>query len=235
MSNDERIGINDLIEGKGPIWIINTSNKKYKGGAEVYITVSQGDQASVFQVARSWLPVEITARYPRKAICESPYFMEALSENLISVISTADAVKLLGSKEAVREKARLREQEEAVRAANASRGIGKNVMISTGDVEKDEELSAVANDGPSKGNAFIEKKVSFDGEEEPPVNVVAAGFQAWVIKLNGMNNLEDVKSELRMRGDMAIEEAIYLMKNCDHESIAERLRKKLIKMGEVEA
>jgi hypothetical protein len=229
------VGINDLIDGKGPIWVINTSNQKYKGGAEVYITISQGDQASVFQVPRSWLPIEITARYPRKAICESPYFMESLNEKLITVISAEDALKLMGSKEASRERNRLREQADAVKAANASRGIGKNVMISTGDMNRDKELSEAANDGPAgKANNFV-KKVNFDETEEDEVAQVEAGFQAWVIKLNGMNSVEDVKTELRMRGDMTIEEAIYVMKNCDHDPITEKIRKRLVKLGEVGA
>ena len=230
------IGINDLIEGKGPIWIINTSNQKYKGGAEVYITISQGDQSSVFQVPRSWLPVEITERYPRKAICESPYFMESLSEKLVTVITAEEAARLSSSKEASRERNRLREQADAVRSANASRGIGKNVMISTGDPDRDAELSAAANDGPSGKNQSFVKKVNFDEAEDMPEEVkVSAGFQAWVIKLNSTNDLEDVKSELRMRGDMSIDEAIYLMKNCDHETVSEKVRKRLVKLGEVEA
>lgn len=233
--SQKTVGINELIEGKGPIWIINTSNQKYKGGAEVYITISQGDQASVFQVPRSWLPIEITERYPRKAICESPYFMESLSEKLVTVIPPEEALKLLSSKEASRERNRLREQADAVRAANASRGIGKNVRISTGDAERDAELSAAAQDGPAGENKSFVKKINFDDAGEPEAVKVEAGFEAWVIKLNGMNSLDDVRTELRMRGDMTIEEAVYLMKNCDHDPIADKIRKRLVKLGEVEA
>ena len=230
----KRIGINELLEQKtGPIWIINTSNKVHKGGSEVYIVIPQGDQSSLFTVARTWLPIEATQRYSREALCKSQYFMEALAEELISVVSENEAQKMMAGPQAERERRRLKQLEEAVRAASSARGIGKNVMISTGDPERDAELEEESKKQARK-ESFIEKKtLDMNDDDDEPIDPIEPQFKAWVIRLNSLDNVDDVSSEIRMRGEMDIAEAVYLMKNCDHEQISERIRKKLMKIGEL--
>ena len=232
MSIQKRFTINDLVESKGPIWIINTANKIHKGGSEVQIVIAQGDQQSVLTVPRTWLPMEVTARYPREAIVKSQYFMEALSKELISVIDVKEADKLMVGPTALKEKRRLDQIEEAIRAANSSRGIGKNVTISTGDPERDAEL-ADTTDLEGKPNSFVERKVNLGDDDEEEADAISAQFRAWVLKLNAMTDVDEVKSELKTQGDMDIEEAIYLMTHIDHEEIQDRIRKRLMKLGEL--
>lgn len=88
---------------KGPIWIVNTSDSFYPSGAEVYITLQNGDQNTVFSMPRTWLPIELTERYPRKVIINSAYFIEAVSKGLITAISQEAATKLLSQKGVERE------------------------------------------------------------------------------------------------------------------------------------
>ena len=230
------IGINELVEQeKGPIWVVNASNELYVGGADVFVTIVNNGQPTVFSVPRTWLPVEMTTRFPRKVILESTYFIEALAKGLLRAVSAETAQKLLGQPGVEQEQARLKEQEDAVKAANQARGIGKNVLISTGDTERDEEMETeFANRTKSATNAFVKasigNSVNMDDDEEgggEEVEEVSAGFRGWVNKVNLMEDAGDARNEVKLRGDMSIAEATYLMKACLHTNISSALAKKL--------
>lgn len=238
MSIDHRISLSALFETeKGPIWLINTSGEKYPSGAEVFITINSGDQSSVFVVPRTWLPIEITNRFPRKVVMESSYFVSAVAEGLVSVISADYARSLLSGPKAEREQERLKDIEAAIKEASAARGIGKNVLISTGDPEQDAALAE--KQVGEKSENFVKKSSSVEGvnfadeEDEEAVDPVSANFKAWVIKLNGLaEDTASIENELRMRGQMSLEEAVYLLKNCENEDIQNKLKRKLKKLGE---
>lgn len=236
--SEKRIGINDLMEMKGPIWIKNTSDRKYKGGSEVLIMIQQdGAGGSMLTVPRTFLPMEATRRFPRDVLLKSRHFMDALDAQLITIISVKEAEKLEEGPLARREKQRLAQLEEAIRAASTARGIGKNVMISTGDPEMDAQLEAQANGEKPKSlsenpNAFVEKR-TVDLNEEDEDEKISAQFRAWVLKLNSFEDEEDAMLELKNNGQMEIDEAVYLMKNVTHEAISERIRKRLLKLGEL--
>lgn len=241
LPSQDVIGVGELTESKkGKIWIINTSDSHYPSGAEVYITLKNGDQSTVFAMPRTWLPIELTERYPRKVITTSSYFIEAISKGLITAITEEAAAKLLSQKGVERERARLKEIEDAIKAATSARGIGKNVMISTGDPERDAELSREFNESKSPGvdpgstKAIDNRSFTLGSEDESEEEgeTISPNFQAWVHKLNAMENEEDARTEIRMRGSMTIEEASYLLKNISHETIQTLLRKKLKKIGE---
>lgn len=235
LSSLPRIGLNDLIEAeKGAIWLVNTSSEKFQSGAEVYITIVNGDQSSVFVMPRTWLPVEITGRFPRKNIVASSYFISALANGLVAAVPESYAKSLLSSPKAERERARLESIESAIREAGAARGIGKNVSISTGDPERDSE---VADQLGKTSENFVAKAssisdVNFAEDEDEEQDKVNANFRAWVIKLNTLTDIAEVENELRMRGNMTLDEAFFLLKNCDHEEIQEKLTKKLRKLGQ---
>lgn len=230
------IGLNDLVEAeKGAIWLINTSSNIHQGGAEVYITINNGDQSSVFVMPRTWLPVEITSRFPRKTIVGSSYFVSALADGLVTAVPEEYARSLLKGPKAEREQARLKSIEDAIREAGSARNIGKNVMISTGDAERDAEQASNQVGEPSE--KFIAKAKSMDGvdfsQDEEEVDPISANFKAWVIKLNQMgDDTAAIENELRMRGPMTLEEATYLLKNCDNEDIQAKLTKKLRRLAE---
>lgn len=229
------LSINDVIEQeKGPIWVLNSSNEKYKTGADVFITFVNNGRDSVMSIPRTWLPWELTRNYPRKVILESPYFVDALNKGMIKLITEDTARKILGQSGAEREQKRLDDIREAIEAATASKGIGKNVSISTGDLDRDEELQR--NFDKSGGNkSFIGAgtedspgTINFGEDEE--IDPISPNFRAWVNKLNDMSEAEDALSEVKMRGNMSMEEAEFLMNNCIHEMISSGVAKRLKKL-----
>ena len=231
------IGINDLIEeGKGPIWVLNTTNNLYKTGADVFVTFNNNGQSSIMQVSRTWLPIEVTARFPRKIVLESPYFTDALNKGMLQAISVADATKILAQPGAAREAARLRDLEEAVKEATAARGIGKNVMVSTGDLDRDAELQSdyeksnqkfVVNASKANGPDSINLGNDEEEEEDP----ISANFKAWVIRLNEISDEDEARNEVKLRGSMSLEEAEYLMKKIVHNNISSYIAKRLKKIN----
>lgn len=248
MSNLKILSINDLVEeGKGPIWVINNSNEHYPSGADVFVTINNNGQSSVLPIARTWLPVELTAKFPRKIILESPYFMEALSKGLLKAIPVETAMKMLREEDAPAEQKRLAMIDEAIREANQTRGIGKNVTVSTGDIERDEEMAAIGAEQQRERNRFPQSAATqaaqakaprgsvtlgndFD-EDTPEVDEVSPAFKAWVEKVNLMEDSVAARGEVKMRGQMEIDEAIYLVKKCVHSNVTQSLAKKLAKLN----
>lgn len=239
------IGINELIEQeKGPIWVLNSSNEIYQTGADVFVTFTNNGQSQIMSIPRTWLPVEITQRFPRKVVVESPYFIDAISKGLLKVIDEATAKKMMGQPGAEKEKSRLKDIEEAVKAATAARGIGKNVMISTGDLDRDEELqNQFAKNTKEATNSFIKASsgamdspgsINF-GEDEEEVDPVSPNFKAWVNKVNTIDDADEAFGEVRMRGSMEMVEAEYLMKNCVHNKISQTIAARMKKLQGAEA
>lgn len=223
------LSINELSEQeKGPIWVINTSNNIFKSGADVHVTFMNNGQSQVMTIPRTWLPIELTSRFPRKVIMGSSYFMDALSEGLLGAISAEAAANLLKQSGAQREMQRLAEAEEAVRASSAARGIGKNVRVSSGNPEQDEQDE---DKGEKRAEAFVKKvgSVAFDDadEGEDEGNEVSANFKAWVEKVNAIEDSDDAFNEVRMYGALEMQEAQYLHKKCTHQNIVSKLAKKL--------
>jgi hypothetical protein len=232
----QQLSLSDLMEHeKGRIWIINTSSAKYPSGAEVFITINNNGANSMYVVPRTWLPQEVTAKYSRKVILESNYFVSALTGGLVTAITDEDAKKLLTGPKAERERVRLEEIQNAITEASSARGIGKNVSISTGDPEADEALLAAEASSKVGSKGFIKNiskgEVDFNDDEEPE-DPVGANFKGWVGKLNSMEDQGDVESEIKMRGKMSLDEAMYLLRNVDHEGVQEKLKAKLRKIGQ---
>jgi hypothetical protein len=230
-----QVNINEMMEEeKGPIWLLNKTGDLYPSGAEVYITIMNGDQSSVFMVPRTWLPIEITARHPRKQVLASSYFIAALSKGLIEYISKEEAQKILSKPTAKREQERLEAIEVAIKDAGSARGIGKNVTISTGDPDADEQDREGAKTLTLEKGVITRKSdngIDFGEDSEEEEDPVSAGFRAWVISLNNKgDDLATLENELRMRGKMSIEEASYLLKHIENESIQAKLRRKLEKL-----
>lgn len=226
MSASKSISLSELFdEEKGPIWVVNSSSEVYRefGGSEVYVNIKNGDQSSVFRMPRTWLPREITSMFPRKNILASSYFIEAVNKKLLKIISTEEAQRILARPGAAQEQARLDELQKSIEEASRARGIGKGVMITTGDPDLDEK------DSDNNKENFVKSTVNFDDDEEEPK--VSPGFIAWVNRLN--ENAEDTvayENEVRNRGEMTVDEATYLKDACKNPEIKARLEKKLRKL-----
>lgn len=232
------LSINDIVEQeKGPIWVVNSTNEIYPSGADVYVTLINKGQSSVCQVPRTWLPIELTNRYPRKIVVESPYFIEALSKGLLKSISAETAEKLLKQPGVAAERKRLEDFDEAVRAATQARGIGKNVSISTGDIDLDKSNQDEFNRRTENATKdFIKaagETVGLDDSEEDDESV-SANFRGWVEKINTMESQDEARNEVKLRGNMEISEATYLMEHCVHSNIKSSLAKRLKAIAEEE-
>lgn len=232
------LNINEIVEQeKGPIWVINATNELYPSGADVYVTVTNNGQSQVFQVPRTWLPIEMTNRFPRKVIVESAYFVEALSKGLLKAISAETAASLLAQPGAAQERKRLEELEEAVKAATQTKGIGKNVTISTGDEDVDRQHQDEHNRRSREAtDSFVKSSIAAnrvnmgpddhedDAEED---SGVSPNFKGWVNKVNAIEDSSEARNEVRLRGNMEVVEAQYLLANCVHANVKASLEKKL--------
>lgn len=118
------------------LWVLNTA-ATFGGlinGGVVYVSVNRKDgDPVILDVPNTWLPFDLAERAPREEIMASTKFLQAVTSGLLSIISEEAALVMLEDPNAEAERSRLNQQREVVKAATASRGIGRNVTISVGD------------------------------------------------------------------------------------------------------
>jgi len=229
MSKINALSVQELIDAEGgPIYVLNNTENSIGQGGDVFITVNQNGQNRSLQVPHTWLPIEVTKMIPRKYILDSSYFLEALGKELVVAIPAEDALKLLAQPAAVRELSRLKQAEEAVKAATASRGIGRNVSVVNSDADDSGEeqgqgkKTAVKKAGSAVSMADFEDEGSAEAEEEE----VSAKFKAWVNTLNQAEE-EDAVSKLRTRSSLTEAECKYIIENVQHKRIVNGMKRKL--------
>jgi hypothetical protein len=218
------------------LWVVNISSRVTETGGDVLITIpGKGNTSHVLNIRKSWLPELVTNRYAKALILESVYFTEAVNSGMIAIIPEEDAKKLLSSPEAGVEKRRLAELDNLAKQAVAAKSIGKNVMISTGDEEEDriaEERAA----SKASGNKFVTMRNALDddnsdddSEDSSLDKDVSPSFKGWVTKLNNFDEsrVDEVKNEIKVRGEMTRSEAAYLSKTLKFQAIAARISKQL--------
>lgn len=255
------VSLQQLVEqDKGPIWVINTSAEVMPPtGGDVFVTFVINNQPIAHEIPKTWLPSSLTDRFPRKAILESSYFIDALTKGLLKAITPEAALALLSSPNADRERKRLKHIQEAISAATQARGIGKNVSItaSSNDLDDDDEdntapktrIQGLSNGvqgnndnddtaAPIGTSRNVARAVSLMGDDEdengesiPKPDPISANFRAWVIQINMIVDPVDAKNEARLRGDMSVVEAEYLMRNTKHENISISIAKSLKKIA----
>jgi hypothetical protein len=208
----------ELHAGNGALYVINTSDQARKsrdsGGGDVMISVKHGDVSRIIRVPKTWVPVEVTKTVPRKILVEAAYFLEAVAAGLITPVATKDAIEVLRSDRAQEELERMEQHETAVEAEMRSKGISKNTYV-TGGREEEEEEKPVKQ--PKRGISVVD----FDSPE-----AVKVSFIAWTNKINALTEKEAL-NELRRRGSVEQEEAVYLIDNCKHKKICAGLKKSL--------
>jgi len=204
----------------GPIFVLNTSDRVTRAG-DVFITINIGNSARPFKVPKTWIPMEVTRTLPRKNILESVHFMEALDKGLITAIPREDAAAIMKMRGYAEEVARLKAREDAAKAEGVAKGIGKNVTV-TGSNGEEEEAQQ-----PLKINSKNVSVVSLnDDDEAGDEPTVSASFVGWVNKINALP-YDKAIVEIRVRGSMEQEEALYLVENSKHPKIVKSLSKKL--------
>lgn len=155
--------IND--DPKAPLWLQNIADESQATdflGADVLLTARSDGDIIPIDIPKTWLPHEVTNKVPREALLKSRYFLSAVNENLIRIITPEYAEELNRKKGAEEERERLRARDELRRAATSNR--------------RNEEHA------PAR-----EKQISTEGLEEVPVQ-----FKALVNKMNNMSLTEAV-------------------------------------------
>lgn len=117
---------------KGAVWVLNSAlRSEYEIEGEILVNVpsSQG-RPDLVKIPQSWLPFEMTSKFPKSRILDSVEFRSAVGKGLITVISEADAHAMLRQEGAKEERARLKAQDAHIKAAGSVRSIADaNVSI----------------------------------------------------------------------------------------------------------
>lgn len=234
---------------RGNVWLLNTSDNVVDGGGDVNIAISTaGGQSEMLRLPKSWLPINATLRIARKHLLDSQSLLNAISRGVVCALTEDEAQELLRRPGAEYEKQRLRDDESRQRQATEQRGIGKNVFITGGNDDDNEEAPAetLKSAGPQRTSltqkvnlAPKPKSSSFDlttllSEEEPEVvedNSVSTAFKGWVQKLNASSGTEERLNMIRNRAQLSSEEATYLRDNLNDTRIVASLTARLQKAG----
>lgn len=215
MTRDEStMTIEELSTSTHPsVWVVNSSEETLDNGAQadVFVVVAYNGQSIPVSVPKSWLPVNLAARLPKKALVESTYFLEACYKKLITIVTPEYAAELNARPSADSERKRLKELEEAVHSASRAKGINVEVV----------DLVKGKGSAKSFNMDDIDEKATSAATEEVPV-----AFRGLVVKLNSMSETDAV-NELRMRGKMNETSARYLVDNIQHANIKAHIIKQL--------
>lgn len=218
-----RLSIQDLLDNPtGPVWVLNTAHKAVEHGGEIHITIPRANGNPVFiHLPKSWIPENLVEHAPRKDILDSTYFMAAVKNESITLITDEEAQRLLARPAASDERRRLDQKKAAIQAATASRGLSKNVTISGGSDEDDGDTPATpTSKGLPKKNASISMaNLGEDGSEPGDApETVRPNFRAWVAQINNLTQ-EEASNELKIRAELSEDEAAYLRDKTKHPKI----------------
>lgn len=218
--------IQDIIDQeKGPIWVRNTASEIVSPGGDIYISVSISGTARVVTVPSTWVPINITNQVPRKALTESPYFMEALTKGLVRAISETEAAKILARDGAQEEIERLAERARSVKEAVTVKTLNKNVTVVNSNIDEEDEAVATAAASKLKKGVSVVKLNDPDEEDEEEEDV-SASFKGWTMKLNSMTPKE-CGAAIKLRGAISHDEAVFLVSKLKHKTIAAKISAKL--------
>jgi hypothetical protein len=208
---------------KGPIWVRNCSNETMEDGqgGDVFISISINNTTRQLKIPLSWLPMNLTAHYPRKILLESIAFTESINKGLIQAIDTSSAEKLLGRAGASEEQSRLKERDQAVREAINSRGLNRNTVVINA---SDEAPDTVAPTKPKKTTVARIEDESED--EDQPVEAVTARFKARVLKMNSLSAKEAL-TYFQSIGDLDEDQGRYILDKCEHPKIVKIVKDQL--------
>ena len=208
--------IDDLNDtDKGPVYVINTSAKVNKTGADVFITVYVGNQsaATILSVPLSWKPFNLAEQAPRAAVLGSQHFLRALTTGILSIMSAEEARDILSTPAAIRETERLNQLKSKVEAA--IRNPNSDEFKLTVEVQEDAEEE-------TKRHSV---SASFFDEDS-----ISTSFKAWVSKSNSLS-VEAAINAARIRSEFSAEEMQYLMDNSVHARIRNGFKKRLQSMA----
>lgn len=109
---------------KDPLWVQNVADESQVTdflGADILLTAKSDGDIIPIDIPKTWLPHEITNRAPREAILKSRYFLSAVNDNLVRIITPEYAEELMNKKGVEEERDRLRARDEQRRSATSNR------------------------------------------------------------------------------------------------------------------
>ena len=188
---------------KAPLFLINVSEESDLTdnlGGDVFLSARQDGDIIPIKVPKTWLPTEVTTLAPRDAILKSRFFLMAVNNSIVKIITKEYAEQLSNATGAEEERQRLHALDARMRAAASSHRVI-----------------------PEKENEAKEKQL--DTSEAEPVDVPVQ-FKAKVTAMNEMSEKEAVV-ELRQMRRLNESRAVYLMENTKHARIKHWLKERL--------
>ena len=204
--------VTEVIEGSGPIWIINTSEEASSTNGikgDVYMTVSYHGKNSSLRIPKTWLPLDLTKEMPRKALVESVQLLQLFRARVIKPISADYAQHLLTQEGAKEERSRIDEEESRVSAEMRNAGLAIEVT--------NQETGEVRSLNMANTESAAEKPT------------VDARIISLATKINSMEHIPAL-NELKGFGSLSVESATYIYEALDdkrHSRLKEILAKKL--------
>lgn len=225
-----RLSMDELTSQRtGPLYVMNCASDVSPPGGDVHIsyTLGSGQAAQPLRVPLTYLPINLAAAAPRPAILRSQSFHHAIEAGLIAAISEQDAKRILAQPGAAEEAARLRQQQEALKAALQAARVGRSdttlvirdTKTSASDMNS-EPVAASARDassvfsgeepattvtGTSRSAAF-----SMDEATVPLEAELTASFKAQIQKMLSMSEVE-AGNRLKTMGELDMIQVQYIL------------------------
>jgi len=158
------------------LWVLNSGpSSVYELEGTILLSIpgtSGQQQAQALKIPATWLPIDLTASFPKHRILESTDFRAAVRNELLSIVDDKTAQRLLAQTGAKEEQKRLIAEARRIRDAGAARTINdSNVTITRADGVKDDE---------------DENPVYMSGDDGKEVNVAKAAAQGLDVDENGL-------------------------------------------------
>jgi len=199
---------------RGSVWVLNSGpSSVYELSGDILLSIpgNAGQQTQALKIQATWLPQDLTAKFPKQRILESTDFRSAVVNELLTIISDRDAQRILAQDGAQEERRRITAEARSVREAGAARTIkDSNVEITRADGVKDDDDGKVDIYGPGGEEVSLAKAASkgLDTNDDG----LTASFVMFAEKIG---TEEDVKAlnAIRTRSRFTRRELKYLRDN----------------------
>jgi len=219
----------DLLQSNAPnVWVLNTTDQQVINDQRMrrtlllIVQLAEGQRATI-NVPDTFLPTNLSDSAPAEKVLNSPQFLRAYTEGLLTIIDDATAATFNNQPGAEEERQRIRQEKDAVREATR-RTWKDSVTVTDGtNTATGEQLSGlqVNHRSGAPGRLRTEAFAAHDNSrsvdmsqlsDEPKAaseSEVAPAFKAFAQQLTLVDESEAV-SRLRRRGNMNTHEAVYL-------------------------
>jgi hypothetical protein len=175
----KHLAISDLEESGtlGRVWVRNTAAQSDLGyGGEILLSIpgNAGQQAQALKIYDTWLPQDLTERYPKHRILESTDFRAAVRNGLLTIIDDATAKRIQKEDGAEEEQMRLVSEARKRKEAGAARTINQSANLEVRNLDTNKI-------GDQEENPVD----TYGGSEEP--NVAKAALAGLDVDENGLS------------------------------------------------